>query len=202
MLKKILCALLVSGLLLSSSALAKSKKADKGINFDTLFTPGPVKQQTSVGTRALFLTSGAMSVRGEYRLNKHLSAGFDYWSWGIDAGSSKFSITGMQPFARYYLSGEHDGWYGGAGLEIVTFEYTTTSLYYDYTTRSYRNTSSKGSASATGIALEGGYQWRWKNFYNEANYQLWMMGALESSDGNSVSAGSMAGIGYNIGYYF
>ncbi|MEC9360368.1 MAG: hypothetical protein VX985_00870, partial [SAR324 cluster bacterium] len=60
-----------------------------------------------------------------------------------------------------------------------------------------------GSGSITTLGGEGGYQWRWVNFYNELTFGLAMAGTIETSDGTSADIGSaIGGIGYKLGWYF
>ena len=60
-----------------------------------------------------------------------------------------------------------------------------------------------GSVSRTSLGGEGGYQWRWENYFNETTIGLGLAGAIETSDGTSANVGSeIGGIGYKLGWYF
>ena len=146
------------------------------------------EKKIRVGINPVWTLLGITRVQGEYRYQPDIAPGLDYFAWNIDVGDGNFSMTGIHPYARWYKEPEASGLYAGAGYMMINFSYSS-------------NTSS-GSASVSGLTGEGGYQWRWENFHQELGYELWMLGDMETDDGDSFNMGSVAGVAYSLGWYF
>ena len=148
-----------------------------------------VKQKDSVGTSPLPWLYGVVNGSYENRIKPELGIGVNGFTWNYVSSDWKFSIIGAGPNGRYYFKKENDGPFIGGGLSLISY--------------SWSGLGQSGSGTITSLGGEGGYQWRWNNFYNEATVGLAIAGAIETSDGTSANVGSaMGGIGYKLGWYF
>ena len=148
-----------------------------------------VKQQNSVGTSPLPWLYGIINGSYERRIKPEIGVGVNGFTWNYISSDWKFSILGIGPNGRYYLEKENDGPFVGGGISLVTY--------------SWSGLGQSGSGSITSLGGEGGYQWRWVNFYNEVAFGIAVAGKIETSDGTSASVGSaLGGIGYKLGWYF
>ena len=141
--------------------------------------------EIKIMTAPLNLMFGAINVIGEYTLKPNINVGFDYLTWSLSIGDDDFSLTTMHPFGRYYFVPDGDSWFAGGGFVSMDIGF-----------------GSGGSASASGLAIEGGYNWKWEQFTLDLGYEMWMLGTVESSDGDTFNAGSIAGLLFRIGAYF
>ena len=148
-----------------------------------------VKHKDSVSTSPLPWLSGVMNGSYENRIKPELGIGVNAFTWNYVSSDWKFSIIGFGPNGRYYFKKENDGPFVGGGLSLISY--------------SWSGLGQTGSGTITSLGGEGGYQWRWDNFFNEATIGLALAGAIETSDGTSANVGSaIGGIGYKLGYYF
>ena len=147
------------------------------------------KDKLSVSTSPTDLLDTVINGAVESRLEEKIAAGIGAFTWNMNTSGYRFNSLGLGPYARYYGMGEQDGWYAGAGFQFVSY--------------SWSGYGQSGSGSNSGISLEGGYQWRWTNFFHEVGYGLWLVGVGESSSGGAeVDFGDLGGVGYRLGWYF
>ena len=148
-----------------------------------------VKQENAVGTAPLPWLFGIINGSYERRINPSVGLGLNGFTWNLISSDWKFSISGIGPKGRYYIEKENDGPFVGGGISLVTY--------------SWSGLGQSGSGSITSFGGEGGYQWRWVNFYNEVTLGSAVASTIETSDGTSANVGSATGgIGYKFGWYF
>ena len=153
------------------------------------FALSEVKQVNSVGTSPIPLLSGVINGSYERRIKPEIGLGANGFTWNYNSSDWKFSILGIGPRGRYYFEKEKNGVFLGGSISLITY--------------SWSGSGQSGSGTITGLGGEGGYQWRWVNFYNEVTLGLAMASTIETSDGTSANVGSaIGGIGYNLGWYF
>ena len=90
----------------------------------------------------------------ENRIKPELGIGVNAFTWNYVSSDWKFSIIGFGPNGRYYFKKENDGPFVGGGLSLISY--------------SWSGLGQTGSGTITSLGGEGGYQWRWENFFNEA----------------------------------
>ena len=110
-------------------------------------------------------------------------------TWNYIFSDWESSILGIGPHGRYYFGKGNDGAFVGGSISLITYSWSGWGL--------------SGSGSIMSLGGEGGYQWKWVNFYNEVTLGLAMAGNIETPDGTSANVGSaIGGIGYKLGWYF
>ena len=146
-------------------------------------------QVNSVGTSPLPWLSGVKNGSYERRIKPEIGLGLNGFTWNYISSDWEFSILGIGPHGRYYFGKENDGAFVGGSISLITYSWSGWGL--------------SGSGSIMSLGGEGGYQWRWGNFYNEVTLGLAMAGNIETPDGTSANVGSaIGGIGYKLGWYF
>ncbi len=153
------------------------------------FALSEVKQVDSVGTSPMPFLSGVINGSYERRIKPEISLGVSGFTWNYNSSDWKFSITGISPHGRFYFEKENNSLFVGGSISLISY--------------SWSSSVQSGSGSITTLGGEGGYQWRWENFYNELTFGLAMAGTIETSDGTSADIGTaIGGIGYKLGWYF
>ena len=148
-----------------------------------------VKQVNSVGTSPLPWLSTIINGSYERRIKPEFSLGLNGFTWNYNSSDWKFSILGIGPHGRYYFEKENNSAFLGGGISLITY--------------SWSGLGQSGSGTITSLGGEGGYQWRWVNFFNEVTLGLAMASTIETSDGTSANVGSaIGGVGYKLGWYF
>ena len=141
--------------------------------------------QIKVMTSPVPLLFGALNVQAEYFVKPEITAGFDFLTWSIDVGDETFNMTTLHPFGRFYFEPDQNSFFAGGGFMSMDVSF-----------------SEGGSASASGLTLEGGYNWTWETFTLDLGYEMWMLGTIESSSGESFDAGSIGGLLFRVGAMF
>ena len=153
------------------------------------FALSQVKQVNSVGTSPLPWLSGVINGSYERRIKPEIGLGLNGFTWNYISSDWEFSILGIGPHGRYYFGKENDGAFVGGSISLITYSWSGWGL--------------SGSGSIMSLGGEGGYQWKWVNFYNEVTLGLAMAGNIETPGGTSANVGSaIGGIGYKLGWYF
>ena len=153
------------------------------------FALSQVKQVNSVGTSPLPWLSGVINGSYERRIKPEIGLGLNGFTWNYISSDWEFSILGIGPHGRYYFGKENDGAFVGGSISLIKYSWSGWGL--------------SGSGSIMSLGGEGGYQWKWVNFYNEVTLGLAMAGNIETPDGTSANVGSaIGGIGYKLGWYF
>ena len=153
------------------------------------FVLSQANQVNSLGTSPLPWLSGVINGSYERRIKPEIGLGVNGFTWNYNSSDWKFSILGIGPHGRYYFEKEKNSAFLGGGISLVTY--------------SWAGLGQSGSGTITSLGGEGGYQWRWVNFYNEVTLGLAMASTIETSDGTSANVGSaIGGIGYKLGWYF
>ena len=148
-----------------------------------------INQVNSVGTSPLPWVIGVMNGSFERRIKPEIGLGLNGFTWNYVSSDWEFSIFGLGPYGRFYFEKENNGPFLGGNISYVAY--------------SWSGLGQSGSGSIMGLGGEGGYQWRWVNFYNEVFLGLSMATTIETSDGTSANVGSaIGGIGYKLGWHF
>lgn len=168
-----------------------------------------VKESIGIFIDPLALLSGVKRVSVEYRteyeegLGDEEGVGVDYLSSNVNIGNSSLSITGIHLYVRKYFNHDDNDWIAGAGHACLILQDNT-----NLSSHCYIRQRSKWLASTSGFTIEGGYQWKWENSFQELVYEVWKLGPLEDeygnyvNDGNVGDIGNVAGLTFRFGVYF
>ena len=153
------------------------------------FALSQIEQANSVGTSPFPWLGGVINGSYDRRITPEIGVGLSGFTWNYNSSDWKFSILGIGPYGRYYFEKENNGAFLGGIFSLITY--------------SWSGLGQSGSGTITSLGGEGGYQWRWVNFYNEVTLGLAIASTIETSDGTSANVGSaIGGIGYKLGWYF
>ncbi len=153
------------------------------------FALSQVNQVDSVGTSPVPWLYGVINGSYERRIKPEIGLGISGFTWNYNSSDWKFSILGIGPHGRYYFEKENNSVFLGGSIGLVSY--------------SWSGLGQSGSGTITYLAGEGGYQWRWVNFYNEVSLGFAVASPIETSDGTSANVGSATGgISYKFGWYF
>ena len=148
-----------------------------------------ISQKYSVGTTPIVWLYGIVNGSYEMRVEPEYSFGIGGFTWYFISSNWEFSIFGIGPYGRYYFNKEEDGPFAGGGISLVKY--------------SWSGSGSSGAGTITSLGGEAGYQWRWKNFFQEATFGFALSSSIQTSDGTTANLSSgIGGIGYRLGWYF
>ena len=129
---------------------------------------------------------GQTNLRLEYRLNESIAVGGGLLSVNAQSGGADFNLLITSGFGRYYWS-YGDSLFLGAGLAFASGDYAGVN---------------SGTDTSSGLTAEGGYQWRWRNFHQEAGYEFWQVEKIQAIGGESLRLDFLSEVVYRVGWYF